>query len=160
MYGGTTKTFERITRRDSVRVIGVMPDKKILLVWDEQPDREGLLDMAGGQIDDGETPEQAAHREFLEETGYSVGTLTPITTQKMPGRVVLSNYYFVGRGLVKQAEPQQSPGEKIALRVFTFDEFLALGQDETLRDMRIRITLLEAQLDPKKKDMLYKLLYE
>lgn len=160
LYDGAIKTFEHVTRTDAVRVIGVMPDKKILFVFDEQPDREGVLGMAGGQMDEGETPEEAAHREFLEETGYSVDTLTPLATQAMPGRLVFSIHYFIGRDLVKKTEPQQSPGEKISLRFFTFEEFLALGQDESLRDMHIRITLLEAQLDPKKKDMLYKMLYE
>ncbi|HLC48962.1 MAG TPA: NUDIX hydrolase [Candidatus Andersenbacteria bacterium] len=160
LYDGTTKTFEHVTRTDAVRVIGVMPDKRILFVWDEQPDREGVLSMAGGQIDADETPEKSAKREFLEETGYEVGTLTPIATQAMPGRIVFSVHYFIGQDLTKKTEPQQSPGEKISLRFFTFDEFLALGHDESLRDQRIRITLLEAQIDPKKKEMLYKMLYE
>jgi ADP-ribose pyrophosphatase len=160
LYDGTTKTFERATRTDGVRVIGVMPDKKILLVWDEQPDREGVLGMAGGQMDEGETPEESAKREFLEETGYEVGQLTPLASQAMPGRVVFSIHYFIGKNLVKQSEPERSPGERIQLRLFTFDEFLALGQDDTLRDTPIRITLLEAQIDPKKKEQLYKMLYE
>jgi len=160
LYDGTSKTFEHVTRTDAVRVIGVMPDKKILLIWDEQPDREGVFGMAGGQVDAGEIPAEAAKREFLEETGYSVGTLTPLTSQTMPGRVVFNIHYFIGRNLQKIQEPQQSPGEKISLRLCTFDEFLALGQNESLRDLRIRITLLEAQLDPKKKEMLYNMLYE
>ena len=160
LYDGTTKIFERATRTDAVRVIGVLPDKKILLIWDEQPGREGILGMAGGQMDEGEVPEEAAKREFFEETGYEVGSLTPITTQTFPGRLIFKLHYFVGKNLKKINEPQQSPGEKIELRTYTFEEFLALSQGEQLFDLRLRIMLLEAQLDPKKKEMLYKMLYE
>jgi ADP-ribose pyrophosphatase len=160
LYDGTTAIFERAKRTDGVRVIGVLPDKKILLVVDEQPDREGILGMAGGQMDEGEEREESAKREFFEETGYTVGELIYITSQTFPGRLMFALHYFVGRDLKKVNEPQQSPGERISLRTYTFEEFIALGQNEELLDLRLRIMLLEAQLDPKKKEALYKLLYE
>jgi 8-oxo-dGTP diphosphatase len=34
--------------------------------------RRGGWEMPGGHVEDGETPEQAAVREFLEESGYSI----------------------------------------------------------------------------------------
>ena len=34
--------------------------------------RRGGWEMPGGHVEDGETPEQAAAREFLEESGYSI----------------------------------------------------------------------------------------
>lgn len=160
LYDGTTKTFERASRTDAVRVIGVLPNKKILLIWDEQPDREGMLGMAGGQMDGGEKPVESAKREFFEETGYTVGKLTHITSQKFPGRLMFSLHYFIGRDLKQVNEPQQSPGEKISLRTFTFEEFLKLGQSGELRDLPIRIMVLEALLDLKKKEKLYTMLYE
>lgn len=160
LFDGTTQTFERASRADAVRVIGVLPDKKILLAWDEQPDREGVLNMAGGQMDEGEQPEEAAKREFFEETGYEVETLHPIAVKKRPGRHIFSIHYFVGRDLKKINEPQQSAGEKIELRTYTFEEFITLGQNEQLQDPQLRIMLLEAQLDSNKKEMLYKMLYE
>src|SRR5258708_7335821 len=70
MFDGSKKTFERITRNDAASMIGVLPDKKIVLVWDQQPDRSGVLTPAGGGIEEGESPEEGAKREFREETGY------------------------------------------------------------------------------------------
>jgi len=34
--------------------------------------RRGGWEMPGGHVEDGETPEDAARREFLEESGYSI----------------------------------------------------------------------------------------
>lgn len=159
MYDGSTQIFEKATRSDTVRAIGVMPDKTIVCVWDEQPDRDKVFGLPGGQVDEGESPEIAAKREFFEETGYKAGDIARLFSYKPSGRVYYKVHFFIARDLQKINEPQQGVGEKISLQFFTFDEFLALGQNEQLRDMRLRIMLLEAQLDPAKKEKLYNLLY-
>lgn len=161
MYDGSKRTFERATRCDVARMIGVLPDKKIMLIMDFQPDRAvGLLGPAGGQVEEGEDPQVAAGREFLEETGYKASTISPLfTLPQKSGRLYYAAYLFIGKNLEKITEPQNVAGERIELRLFTFEEFLALGQNEQLRDMRLRIMLLEAQLDPVKKETLYNLLY-
>lgn len=160
MYDGTTRIFERASRTDAVRIIGVMPDKTIICIWDEQPDREKVFGLPGGQVDEGESPSVAGKREFLEETGFETGELIPFFLYEASGRVDFTMHFFIAKQLTKIQEPQQSPGEKISLQFFTFDEFLALGQNEELRDLQLRIMLLEAQLEPAKKVTLFKLLYD
>lgn len=159
MFDGSMRTYEKAARTNGGRVIGVMPDKRILLVEDDQPDRGIAFGPAGGQLEEGETPEEGAKREFFEETGYEAETLIPFYINAAGFRVDVQVDVFIGKGLIKKGEPQQSAGEKITIRFFTFDEFLALGSDERLRDLNLRIILLEAQLDPKKKEELYQLLY-
>ena len=39
---------------------------------------DGTWSWPGGRIEDGETPERAARREFHEETGYRLGRITPL----------------------------------------------------------------------------------
>jgi 8-oxo-dGTP pyrophosphatase MutT (NUDIX family) len=82
LYDGTTKTFERATRRDAAGIIGVLPDKKIILTWDEQPDRAGVLTPAGGGLEEGENAEQGALREFQEETGYTTSEIIPLLSYR------------------------------------------------------------------------------
>lgn len=160
LYDGSTSVFEKIGRPDAASVIGILPDKRILLVWDEQPGRGGLLAPAGGQLEMGEKPEEAAAREFREETGYAAGSLSLWFSHEPSNRILFTAYFYIGKNIEKVSEPSLDAGEKIELRFFTFDEFLMLGQNPKLRDSEMRIMLLEAQLDPAKKDILYKLLYE
>lgn len=160
MYDGSTQVFERVMRPDAAGTIAVLPDKRILLTWDEQPDREGLLTISGGRLEVGESPEKAAARELLEETGYQAETSTLLYTHQPDKKVLCTFHIFIGKHCIKVSEPKLDAGEKIELRFFTFDEFLALGQNEQLRDTHLRIMLLEAQLDPVKKENLHKALYE
>ena len=44
-------------------------DGRFLMVWHE---RRGGWEMPGGHVEEGETSEQAAAREFLEEAGYEI----------------------------------------------------------------------------------------
>ncbi len=151
--------FEKVQRTDAAFIIGVLPDKRILLIWDEQPDREGALGPAGGKVEEGEDPKDAAAREFLEETGYKAATIEPWLSYVPYGKMIFTVHCFIGKGAEKVSEPNLEAGERITPRFFTFDEFIALGQEETLRSTHLRIILLEAQLDSKKKENLYTLLY-
>ncbi len=159
LYDGSLAIFEALDRSDTVHTIGILPDERILLVYDEQPHRQGVLTPPGGKIDDGETPVEAAKREFLEETGYSVGKLIPWHEYQMHSKIDWIVHAFIGQDLIKESEPALEAGERIAVRTYTFNEFLQLGRSPLLRDKTLRIMLLEALLDPMSKANLVKLFY-
>lgn len=51
-------------------------DTKVLFVLKDRPAwQRGKLNLVGGKIEEGESPEQAAFRELLEETGYGAETV-------------------------------------------------------------------------------------
>ena len=77
LYDGSSTTFEAVKRSSTSHTVGVLPNGQVLLVEDEQPHRQPVITPPGGMIDPGETPDEAARREFLEETGYRIGTLVP-----------------------------------------------------------------------------------
>lgn len=158
-YDGSTKTFERLQRSDTTHTVGVLPDQKILLTHDEQPDRHGVLTPPGGRIEIGESPADAAQRELREETGYTAGELIPWHTYHPSSKIDWTVHAFIGRQLTKVAEPTPEPGERIDIRTFTFEEFLALGHNPAMRDLIIRLILLEALLNPAKQAELKQLLY-
>jgi 8-oxo-dGTP pyrophosphatase MutT (NUDIX family) len=68
----------------------LIKDGKVLLV---QPGAkslhlEGTVAIPGGHIEDGETPEEAARREFTEETGLVVGSLTEFPNNYVEDKIV------------------------------------------------------------------------
>lgn len=159
LFDGSTAIFERLSRRGSVHTVGILPDERILLTEDTQPDRGAVITPAGGQVDAGETPEIAARREFLEETGYEIGELIAWHSYRPSNKIEWDVHAFIGRNISYAQEPEPEAGEKISVLTFTFEEFLELGHNPKMRDSYIRILLLEAKLDPEKKEALHQTLY-
>ncbi|MEX1997599.1 MAG: NUDIX hydrolase [Candidatus Andersenbacteria bacterium] len=159
LYNGSTAIFEGISRPDYVCAIGILPNQKLLLVEDEQPDRPAIITPAGGQLEPGEEPSAGAGREFREETGYEARQLVPWFTYQPNSKLFMTCHFFIARHLTAHGQTALEAGERITLKQYTFAEFVALGSDPAVRDGMLRIKLLEAQLDPQKKQDLHHLLY-
>jgi 8-oxo-dGTP pyrophosphatase MutT (NUDIX family) len=76
---GRSHDFFGIDASDWVNVIPLTPDGRVVMV---RQFRHGAglvtLETPGGMVDPGESPEQAAARELLEETGYRAESLVPL----------------------------------------------------------------------------------
>ncbi|HEU5187641.1 MAG TPA: NUDIX domain-containing protein, partial [Candidatus Saccharimonadales bacterium] len=62
LYDGTEVTFEAIRRPDSVNILPITSEGKIVLTKQEQPGMEPFIGALGGRVDKDETPLQAAER--------------------------------------------------------------------------------------------------
>jgi 8-oxo-dGTP pyrophosphatase MutT (NUDIX family) len=70
-HTGEIHPFYRIDSGDWVNVVPVTPDDEIVMVRQyRHGSRDITLELPGGLVDPGETPEVAAHRELIEETGF------------------------------------------------------------------------------------------
>jgi ADP-ribose pyrophosphatase YjhB (NUDIX family) len=58
--------------------VALVREETVLLVRRGRAPARGLYAFPGGRVEPGETLEQAARRELLEETGLQAGPLTPV----------------------------------------------------------------------------------
>ncbi|MFM2414767.1 MAG: hypothetical protein RI911_460 [Candidatus Parcubacteria bacterium] len=145
MFDGTAATFERVKRPDTVQLIAVTEDKKIILLKEQQPDMsEAMMSIPGGRMDkEGESPEAAAKRELLEETGYQAASIQLWFSERPVSKLEWTVYTFIAKGCTQVTKPSLDPGERIEMQLLTFDEFLLLMQrdDYTASDDVTRAVL-------------------
>lgn len=102
-------------------------EKRILVIEQyRHPMGEWCLELPAGHIDRDETPEMAAERELLEETGYRVirGSVVPLgTTYPDIGACTECIYLFAGEVEKSLEMPHYDPGEQIVTRILSVDEF-------------------------------------
>ena len=157
LFDGTTTTFEKLKRTDSVDIYAVLPDGRILLSEQEQPGKEPFISTLGGRVDEGEDILSAAKRELLEESGYEAEEFILWKAEHPASKIDWVIYTFVAKGLRKVTGLNLDGGEKIILKPVTFDELLEIGQNAKFADKQILPELMEAKTDPAKKEELRKL---
>jgi 8-oxo-dGTP pyrophosphatase MutT (NUDIX family) len=159
MFDGSTHTFERVKRPDTVEVVATH-DNKILLTKQEQPYVGSFLSLPGGVADGGGTPLEEVQRELIEETGYGKGTWEPwLTLPSTMGRVLYTYRCFVARDVEQVQEPHLDPGEKITFEWISFDDFLLLSDNPEFRGYGIVKDLLLARVHKEKREALHQLLF-
>ncbi len=157
MYDGSTATFEKLKRPDTVVIFPILPDGKILLVEQEQPGKDPFIGTPGGRVDLGEDILEAAKRELLEETGYEAKKFILWDAQQPVSKIEWSVYTFVAKGLKKVADMNLDAGEKIELKPVTFNEFMEISVKRNFSEREIVLKIMEARLISEKRKELQKL---
>lgn len=160
LFDGTTATFERITRPDTVTVLPVLPNGEIIVCNQEQPAKPPFTGVIGGVVDPGEDPFEAAKRELLEETGYA----TPDEhwhhwySLSYDGKIVWDNHFYIAHQCQKVANQNLDGGEKIDLFTVSFDQLLETSLQPQWRDIQLTMKLLQVHHYPQKWENLRQLL--
>jgi ADP-ribose diphosphatase len=102
-----------------VNVIPLTADEQVIMVeqW-RHGTRSVHLETPGGLMEDGETPEQSARRELLEETGYETGEVVHLGTVH-PNPAIQTNWqhYILATNCRKVAEPNLDHAEDIQVKL-------------------------------------------
>jgi ADP-ribose pyrophosphatase len=159
MFDGSYATFEKLSRADTVNVIGTV-GKKIIVLRQKQPDwKKYMSTLAGGRVDGEESPLQAAKRELLEETGYASKDWILWKKINPYNKIIWTVHNFIARDCVKIGKQNPDAGEKMEIRLVDFEELLELSDDPYFYEAELKNSLLRARFDRKYKKEFEKLLF-
>ncbi len=128
---GSPGEFFLIEREPSVLIIAEQDGKLLIEEQYRYPIDSLTIEFPAGALNSGETPEEAARRELLEETGYAASELKSFGFMHTVGELKL--YLFTARGLSRVTEPQLEASEiGLTSRWIPVAEFRKMIADRTI----------------------------
>jgi len=144
LYDGSIARFEKLKRADTVLVLPLTADRKIIFGKEQQPGTRPLFRTLGGRIEEGERPEDAARRELLEETGYTATKLRLWDAWYPVNKIDWVVYLFIANGLSEKQSSTLDVGEQIELSEIYIDEVFKRNSSVTFDDMEFNLKRYEA----------------
>lgn len=114
---GRFSPFYKINCPNAVVIVSKTEDGKLILIRQfRQAISKYTLEFPAGAVDSGEKPEDAAKREFLEETGYECGKLSYVGSgNEFASRLNVQINIFYGEGAVKKENYPKEDGMEVVL---------------------------------------------
>jgi 8-oxo-dGTP pyrophosphatase MutT (NUDIX family) len=125
--------FYIIESRDWINVIPLTADHRVVMIRQyRHGSKEVTLEIPGGLVDPGDTPEKAAARELMEETGYQAEELVQIGVVN-PNPALFNNrcYTFIAQNAQKIRAPmpdQTEDIEVVLMPISDIQELISKGE--------------------------------
>jgi len=134
---GTPKQGIVISPHDAVAIMPVSKDKCFLLKQYRFPIDEYIYEVPAGAIEQGETPDEAAHRELIEETGLSAGQLLPYGYIYLaPGYSTERLWLYEATDLIPSDQYKKDEDEVIDVVELDICEMLAMIREGDIVDAK------------------------
>lgn len=150
MFDGSLQTFEKAKRKvDSVNVLPINAEGKILLSKQTQPGGKEFVGAFGGRCEPNENPLDAAKRELMEETNLVAQYWSYLMGVQPQVKVEWTCYTFIAKDLtrVELTNPDLA-GEQIEILEVTFDEYMDILKLDNYRDNEIALMFFKLQNKP------------
>lgn len=144
---GDSAVREVVVHPGAVVVLPLLDDGRIVMIRNHRfAVDETLWELCAGTLEEGESPEETAHRELVEETGYQAAHLEPLTTfYTTPGICTERMHAFVATGLSEVGQRLEE-GEQIEVEIVSQDRAMAMAASGEIKDGKTLATLLMHQL--------------
>ncbi|AEV16305.1 MAG: NUDIX hydrolase [Thermus sp.] len=128
-------------------VLPITPRATALLVRQyRHPTGKFLLEIPAGKVDPGETPEEAARRELLEEVGARAAEVLPLPPfHPQPSFTAVVFHPFLALGAEVVAKPALEDGELLETLELPLVELYALLERGQVEDASTALTLFYAR---------------
>lgn len=159
LFDGTIATFEMLQRPDTVLVLPVLSNGQVILAEELQPGlQEPVVQALGGRVEEEETPEEAARRELLEESGYAVQELRLWDAWQPVAKIDWAVYLYIAHGLTRISDASLAPDENITLRTFPVTSLLDRNSKLMIGDYELLHKLYYARSNEQEHERVSKLL--
>ncbi|MCX8185068.1 MAG: NUDIX hydrolase [Sulfolobales archaeon] len=127
---------------ESVAMLPVIDDRVILIKQFRAPASGWILEVPAGRVDPGESPEEAARRELVEEIGYHPGKLVKLSSiYTSPGYSDEVLHIYLAEKL-EYVGSSPEPGELIEVVQIPIDEALSTVLNSPVADAKTLLSLL------------------
>ena len=144
---GKTAIREVVEHQGGVSIVAMPDDHTIVLVRQfRRPSMKMLLELPAGSLEEGESPEECASRELVEETGYRADSLVKI--QKFflaPGYSTEVMHIFMATGL-SETDRRLDEEEDIEVIKVEFGEAVQMVMRGEIEDAKSICGILRADI--------------
>jgi ADP-ribose diphosphatase len=142
---GKNETYDIIDEGDGVTILG-QTDSKIILIRQFKAGANKLLhQLPAGIIDANENPEDAAQREFAEETGYECTSLVKLgTVYKASNRMANKQHLFFAMAKKKGKRSEQEEDIQ-SIELLSYTQFEKLLKEDLPSDVPLAYLLAKDQ---------------
>lgn len=128
---GSLQDFDVVTGHSFASIAAQTESGHFLILEQYRPGPERFLKgFPAGHIDAGESPETAAARELLEETGYAAGEMNLLKSIQTAYSEV-THYCFLATACRKVGDMRPEDDEFLRLKLYSLAELKALLRDRS-----------------------------